>query len=228
MAIRQGELSPGTRLVQRTVASVLGVSRIPVREAFRQLAAEGLIEFESGQSARVTQLSPVDIDELYSLRLLIEPAMAQAIIQHHRPGDRLELENAVREMDVATGPRQRAQWSDANFRFHDVLYRSSGLHHYHRLATQLLTLTETYSRVFVFELAGGGESQMEHHQMLRALDDGDAAGLEALLHKHLSRAHRELVRYTAKQERPAEAGDMGLSEVMRSFAGEFNALSGSR
>jgi DNA-binding GntR family transcriptional regulator len=226
LAIRRGELRPGSRLVQRTIASLLGVSRIPVREALRQLAAEGLIVFESGQSARVMQLSGEDIDQLYSLRLLIEPAMAEAIIRNHRPSDRIELGNIVQDMEAATGPRQRAQWSDANFRFHDILCRASGLHHYHRIAIQLLTLTETYSRVFVFELAGRDESQLEHHQMLAALDDGDAQALELLLRKHLSRAHDDLVRYTnaTAHDRLPGTDDVMLSELVRNFAEQFKSL----
>lgn len=229
-AIRQGLLAPGTRLIQRDIASVLGVSRIPVREVLRQLAAEGLITFEAGQSARVTELSAEEIDELYSLRLLVEPAMAAAIVRNYGPAEFAELERAVRDMDAAGVDTRSAEWSDANFRFHEVLYRSSRQRHHYRIAIQLLTLTETYSRLFVFELAGGEESQMEHHEMLEALIQRDAERLEQLLQKHLYRAHRDLVQYStqpAGERRDGESEIPEINVVVKNFADRFKMLADS-
>ena len=79
-AIRQGLLAPGQPLIQASIAEGMGVSRIPVREALHALAAEGLVTFSDDGGARVTELSPREVDEVWTLRALLESEMAPSIV----------------------------------------------------------------------------------------------------------------------------------------------------
>lgn len=223
-AIRQGLLSPGMALIQKSLADALGVSRIPVREALQNLAAEGLVVFTS-DGARVTMLSADEIDELYSLRLMIEPAMAPAIVRNYAPSDFAKLGDCVQEMDEAVEHLER--WADANYKFHEAMYRASGRHHHFRLARQLLTLVEPYSRVAVFHLGGREESQIEHHEMLAALSDQDHERLEQLLVRHLSRAHDDLMRYARRTDDEPRDFDVA-SAAARAFAARLVGEHGAR
>jgi DNA-binding GntR family transcriptional regulator len=215
-AIRQRFLPPGMPLIQRAVADALGVSRIPVREALQNLAAEGLVTF-TGDGAEVTLLSAEEVDELYSLRLLLEPALAGPIVQNYAPQDLERLRELVAEMDRATETEQMEAWANANYLFHDVLYRASGRQHYHRLARQLLTLVEPYSRVAVFTLRGREQSQAEHHEMLDALGKREVERLRDLLVAHLSRAHRDLTAYASSPDAETRRS-VSASAAAQSFA----------
>jgi DNA-binding GntR family transcriptional regulator len=88
--ILAGDLPRGARVHQEDVAADLGVSRTPVREALRRLAAEGLIEMRTNRGARVTDLAPDDMDQPYEARLLVEPGAARLAAQRddRRPAPR--------------------------------------------------------------------------------------------------------------------------------------------
>ena len=86
-SIRQGMLAPGQPLIQASIAEAMGVSRIPVREALHALAAEGLVTFGEDGGARVTALAPEEVDELWTLRALLESHMAPAIVRTATPAD---------------------------------------------------------------------------------------------------------------------------------------------
>lgn len=200
MGIRLGIIPGGAKLVQGSLASAFDVSRIPVREALRTLAAEGLVAMEEGRSARVIALSFEDVDELYSLRLQLEPELAEEIIRHATNRDQADLEGAARLMDELTDSKDRLGWSETNFRFHTSMYRIARRPHHVRFISQLLSLTEPYSRFFVFSLDGLRESQDEHHEMTRAIRDREIARLQSVITKHLERAREGILKYIMTQD----------------------------
>ena len=175
-AIRQRLLAPGAPLVQASLATALGVSKIPVREALHSLAAEGLVTF-TDEGVRVVSLSPAEVHELWSLRALIEPALAGAIVHNAGPADLRLLRELVDAMDAADGDA----WSDLNFVFHLELYRIAALPHYAAVARRVLTLIEPHSRVAVNRLAGRDAAQAEHRELLSAIEDQDEQRLQGTL-----------------------------------------------
>jgi DNA-binding GntR family transcriptional regulator len=217
-AIRQRLLPPGTILVQKALADGFGVSRIPVREALQNLTAEGLVTFLDEGGWQVTSLTPDEIDELYSLRLLIEPSLSDAIASRVGPADMSRLESFVRIMDATETSMEN--WADANYQFHDALNLASGKAHFHRLARQLLSLVEPYSRVAVFHLAGREQSQREHHEIISAITNRNPDRLKQLLTNHLSRAREDLLDYVgARIDESADA--FATSQAAREFATRF-------
>jgi DNA-binding GntR family transcriptional regulator len=103
-----GEYAPGERLFENRVAERAGVSRSPVREALRLLAAEGLIEIVPRFGAQVAYLTAADATDLYACRVLIEPPCVREAVQALPEGDVAPLEEARRQMEdgVAAGDSQ--------------------------------------------------------------------------------------------------------------------------
>ncbi len=215
-AIRRGVLPPGAPLVQESLAEQLGVSRIPVRESLRALEAEGLVVF-TGQGAVVTELSATEIQELYSLRILLEMAVVDAIVSNIRPPQLRRLKSLVEAMDEFTEKEDRLRWAESNFEFHDNLGKTSGMEHHQRLSRQVLMLTETYSRWFVFGLGGQAESQAEHHVMIAALETGDAQSLRDALQKHSTRGREGLLAFLSDREAEVPL-DAPVDEILERLA----------
>jgi DNA-binding GntR family transcriptional regulator len=190
-AIRQGLLPPGMTLVQSSVAEALGVSRIPVREAFQFLASEGLLAF-TDDGVRVTSLSADEVYELYSLNALVEPAMAASAARHVRPDELATLERLASEIEAAASVDA---WLDANHTFHLTLHATARMPHHATVARRMLTQIEIYSRLLVDVLDARPDAEREHRAMVEALAQGDAERLKATLEHHSLRARDVLVRH---------------------------------
>src|SRR5882724_8675652 len=95
--IIRGAIPEGTQLRQDAIAMQYHVSRIPVREALRQLDAEGLITIVPNRGAIVPALSPTDIEELFTIRALLEPEVLKSSIPHLTQADFLQAETVLRK-----------------------------------------------------------------------------------------------------------------------------------
>lgn len=220
-AIRQRLLPPGMALVQGALAEALGVSRVPVREALHSLAAEGLVVFAE-DGARVVVLEPGEVHELWSLRALVEPAMAGAITKNIGSAELAVLTRLVERMDTAEGSDA---WSDLNFAFHLELYRAARLPHYAAVARRILTQIEPYSRVAVSRLQGKGAAQAEHHEMIDALKRRDGEALREVLERHSVRARALLVDYAEKLPEE-DAPSRQTADAARAFAARLFSAPG--
>lgn len=108
-AIRNGDLPPGMRLVERDIAEQLGISRMPVREAIQQLAEEGLVIKEPRRGARVHPYSAEDLADIYSLRVVLERYVVERVMASWTEPEQARLQSVVDDMIVAaeTGDRVR-------------------------------------------------------------------------------------------------------------------------
>jgi DNA-binding GntR family transcriptional regulator len=164
------------------------------------LAAEGLVTFGEDGGARVTALAPEEVDELWTLRALLESHMAPAIVRTATPADVA----ALRELVAAMDDLEATAWSDRNFTFHQELHRLAEMPHFADATGRVLTMIEPYSRVAVTVLQEQSEAQAEHHQMIAAIraDDGDE--LARLLLHHSNRARQALLAYAESQQQPVD------------------------
>jgi DNA-binding GntR family transcriptional regulator len=193
LAIIDRELTPGSVLSQGSLAAGFGVSRIPLREALRTLAAEGLVANRFGRQSVVTELSPEEAAELYDIRLAIEPPLAAAVVDHVSRHRLETLASLVDEMDEAIRSEDRVAFSRANYRFHNDLYRIAGTKHSSRFIVQAMNLTEPYSRVYLHLLHGTARAQAEHRGMVEAIEQGDRGRLKTIIQDHLVGAREALL-----------------------------------
>ncbi len=203
-AFRERLIPPGQALNQDELARRFGVSRIPLREALRTLVGEGLIIMRPGLGAVVTELNVGEVQELYGLRLQLEPPLAHAIVEHLGRRDVDDLGRVVEAMQ-ALAAEQSEEWSSLNYRFHRRLYELSGQRHAVRLVVQVLNLVEPYARVHAHVLGSRPRMQQERFDTLQAVRDHDATRVQALVEQSIRTARAELLLSMGEAPRPSPA-----------------------
>ncbi|MFI7444875.1 GntR family transcriptional regulator [Nonomuraea indica] len=181
--IVSGELLPGQQIRQEHMAAALGVSRLPVREALRQLAADGLVVHEQHVGFAVTRLSRSEFDQVYLMRRLLETEVIRSL---PRPGadelDRIaalaeEVERAAAEVDL---PRMRT----LNSRFHFAVFALSELNLVVAEIRRIWTWALPYHAVYLHDQAGRERILAEHRAMVAALGVGEVERLVELMDRH--------------------------------------------
>lgn len=191
-AVRERAIRPGQAMNQDVLAKQFGVSRIPLREALRTLVGEGLVTMKPGLGAVVTELKPSEVQELYGLRLQLEPPLAEDIVDHVRRRDVDDLAAAVERMSEL-GEADTEEWSSATYRFNRRLYEMSEKKHAVRLVVQVLNLVEPYARVDAHVLGSRRRTHATHLAIVQALRDGDATELARLIADSIATDQAELL-----------------------------------
>ncbi|HEV2376389.1 MAG TPA: GntR family transcriptional regulator [Streptosporangiaceae bacterium] len=191
-AVRTRILLPGQPLNQDELAQRFGVSRIPLREALRTLAGEGLVIMRPGIGAVVTELNADEVNELYGLRMQLEPPLAEWIVARQRAQDVTELEGILARMS-ASEPGDLDGWANQHYLFHRRMVELSSRRHSLRLVTQVLNLVEPYSRLYVHLVGPEKHSVAEHQEIIDAMRAGDAQGLAARMTQGLEVVRKQLV-----------------------------------
>jgi len=191
-AVRERAIPPGQAVNQDELARRFGVSRIPLREALRTLVGEGLIIMKPGLGAVVTELDAGEVQELYGLRLQLEPPLAKDVIDHVRRRDLDDLTALATSMK-ALGEKDSEEWSDLNYRFHRRVYELSERRHAVRLVVQVLNLVEPYARVHAHVLGSRSDTQQEWDDVIEAMRTGDAERLEQLIAEGIRSARAALM-----------------------------------
>lgn len=210
-AIYSGQLPDGAELNQVALAEHFGVSRVPVREAIRQLHAEGLISAEAHRRAVVRGLSLERIIEIHDLRALIEGYLVEKAVPHITDEWLEELKEINREMGETT---EHERWLELNAAFHRHLYEPSGQVTAMELATQLRARAERYLKIW----SGGrgmdraSEAGREHARILKCVRQGDAAGARAEIERHIAHTRERVVElYGSRPEAAKTTAAQALS-----------------
>jgi DNA-binding GntR family transcriptional regulator len=184
-AILSGRLPGGTPLRQEDLATAFGVSRMPVREALRQLEAQALLDFVPHKGAVVTEISAADAADTYAIRMALEPAALTLSIPNLTEVELTRAAELLQVMDVEPDP---SRIGELNRRFHMTLYEAAP-------HPKLLALTESqltsFDRYLRFHLAAKGRdhlSQEEHRAMLAAARARDCPLAVEILRSHLTTA----------------------------------------
>lgn len=199
-AILGGALTGGEPLRQEELAERFGVSRIPVREALRQLEGEGLVAFYPHRGAVVTSLSPLEVEEITEIRAALEPLALRRAIPLMREEDldraREILDRIDREEDL------RATWGELNWRFHEALFVPAGRPRLISLVKAQHTAFERYIR-FHLALADYDKPQREHRELLELCRRRKTRAAEELLVTHIRDISDLLLQHLRRT--PAEA-----------------------
>ncbi len=189
-AILRGIFHEGQSLRQDEIAAQFGVSRIPVREALRQLEAEGLVTLQLNRGATVSALSPVEAQEIFEIRVALETTAIQLAIPKLTESD---LEKATVILDATHQTTDVARWAKLNWEFHSTLYTPSDRP---RLLAMIKTLhlnIDRYVRLQMEQMNCLEKSQKEHYQLLDACRQRDAKVAVKLLKRHIETAGEQLV-----------------------------------
>ncbi len=189
--IASGYLVGGTRLVQPRIAEALGVSRTPVREALRRLAAEGFVKMDVHGCAVVHELSRSELVEVYELRKVLEP---MAVVQAAKEASPASLVAAVELVTAMQHVGKAGEWVRTNTRFHSVIEQASGNRRLASVLRQLHGLSSLYvSHSLLSEPSRFERGNAEHAEILEAVIAKDAdAAVDAVL-RHLDGTLRTLL-----------------------------------
>jgi len=202
--ILQGDIAPGSRLSQHSIAERFGVSRIPVRDALQILAGEGLVRPMSNATASVTGMSVAELQELYELREAVEPLATHIAVPNVGRADLLTMR---KQLDVMEEHADTRTWLAANTEFHAAVYKRANRPRMIELVERLRGLTDRYLYVHL-EVIGQTEHLVDEHLgILAAVESGDAALAAQLVREHLATSHDFILTYLL-ENRPADDGDI--------------------
>jgi DNA-binding GntR family transcriptional regulator len=203
-AIIDGELGPGESLHQENLAKHYAVSRIPVREALRQLGSEGWIVLLPNRGARVSPLSVAEVREIYKIRASLEITALRLAAPRHTPQS---LEHAAAVLGIARGERDHSLYAQHNREFHLALYAPAARPRLIAMIDSLHRQGERYLRLKLDMPAYKHQSDDEHEAILKALRAGKVERAERILQPHMLRTGELLASYLTRHlARPHAAG----------------------
>ena len=170
--ILSGEFTDGQQLRQEALSNEYGVSRVPVREALRQLEAEGLIQIIDHKGALVSKLSLDDVLELLDIRAVLESELLRASIPRQSPSDLELATQTLAEFEQALLNNDVRHWGELNSRFHMALYRSAGRPNTLALIEQLHNKTDRYTRMQILFTQTMERAHQEHTKLLELCKSG--------------------------------------------------------
>ena len=189
LAISSGDLAPGVQLRQDELATRFGTSRIPVREALRQLEAEGFVTFLPNRGAVVSDLSVDEVVELLEIRIALECHALRLAIPVLGEIDLDEARKILQAYDSEPDP---AKWGAFNWKFHETLYAPCN-------RPRLLAMIEAnyghvgrFTRTLVSRATGKERPQREHYQLLELCRDGEVEKAVRLLRDHIVQTQKTL------------------------------------
>lgn len=186
--ILSGRLGRGERLVESRIAAELHVSRGPVREAFKLLRAEGLLEEEPRRGTFVVHLSPDDVRELYDLRAAVEARAAKLVARSHDERDLAQLRARLDALVAAAAAGDVREVSRADLEFHDTVSRLSRNERLHAVFSRSVPLLKTLIALDEHLYASPREIAEEHRPLLQAIEDGDGDEAGRRFEAHVERA----------------------------------------
>ena len=194
-AIVAGTYEEGAPLRQDELAAAFGLSKIPVREALRQLQAEGLVTFYPNRGAFVSHLSADEAREIFVMRIALETVALREAMKGLKTADFIQADAILRIIDETDEP---LAWSQLNEQFHFTLYQAANMP---RLLETIRMLQANIARYFVIYRQLGNrqpDSQAEHRAILAACQAGDAQRACDHLANHLQASADELIQYWNK------------------------------
>lgn len=213
--ILSGELPPGSTLLQAGMARRLGVSRTPMREAFRLLQEEGLIDARPDQRARVSAVDPEDLDAVYGARIMLEALAVATTVRTIGEDDLDRMDDALRRMREHAGDERLDEWYAVHREFHRTATRAVGPY-LHRMMDSLAEHSERYIRLAQLGVPGAwARAHQEHEALLTALRARDEAKARQVVARHLARTALSVMADVAPEHEPT-----ATRSALRIVAGE--------
>lgn len=191
-AIISGALRPGERLVETSLAGRLGVSRSPVREAIRRLEQDGLVTFSPRRGVAVGTATTADVDDLYSVRAVLEALAARLAARRRNPRHLEAMLRVVGRMERALAALDTAAVVRAAADFHRVLVEASGNVKLEEIMSGLLDAIRRVRLTVHSDPAWSAAALEVHRAILAAVERHDEARAVELMGSHIEDARRQM------------------------------------
>jgi len=183
--IIKGSLKPGTKLLEGKIAEQMEVSRTPIREALRELAAEGFVKISPNQGVVVSNASIEDVQEVLQIRGVLEGLAARLAAKIMNKEEIKELENYLKQMEYYTNKNDALAFSEMDAEFHELILGICGNN---RLIQIRKNLSDQAHRYRIRSLSIPGRlkySLKEHREIVEALKRKDVEQADRLSQKHI-------------------------------------------
>ncbi|MFQ5353960.1 MAG: GntR family transcriptional regulator [Thermodesulfobacteriota bacterium] len=192
-AVVSGRLKPGERVPEQEIAANFGISRTPIREAFRQLESEGFISLIPRKGAVVSPITDKDVVEFYAIKSLLEGYAARTACPSLTTRDIKRLESLNAAMKKCAEKGDVKGFFSLDNQFHDTFLMACGNDKLYALVHSLVQQIERF-RITALSLPGRmTESLSQHRDIIKAFKDSDAALVETLVRANAEKGRDVLV-----------------------------------
>ena len=180
------ELAPGSWIDELKIAEAFGISRTPLREALKVLAAEGLVTMKVRRGAYVTEVSEQDLAEVYHLLSLLESDAAGTVAAKANPAELAELQALHQQLEAAVAPGQqdREQFFRINEQFHMRLLDIANNRWSRQMVVDLRKVMKLNRHNSLLKSGRIEESLAEHRRLMAAIAQRDAIAAAARMQEH--------------------------------------------
>ncbi len=196
-AILKGDLKPGERLMEMTLANKLGVSRTPIREAIRMLEQEGLAVTIPRKGAMVAKMTEKDLQDVLEIRDVLDELAVRAACERMTALQFGELQSAMADFEEAIKTGNVREIVNADEAFHDVIYSMANNPKLESIVNNIRQQMYRYRYEYVKDSGVYQNLVLEHSMIVKGLEGRDIEYLKNVMHQHLTNqidAVREIIR----------------------------------
>ncbi|MBQ6622347.1 MAG: GntR family transcriptional regulator [Mogibacterium sp.] len=183
--ILTGEIVPQTRLMEIDLAEKMNVSRTPIREAIRELAADGLVTIEPRRGAYVSRISIKDLLDVFEVREDLEGLAASLAAQRITEEEKSALRKLTRLYELAIESNNKAEIVEYDEKFHKFVVKCSGNETLIQMVNQIQELSLRFRYLYYDDFSVYEKMPAEHKRIMEAVCDGDAERAREEADKHV-------------------------------------------
>ena len=194
-AIATGELKSGEKIIEQTIATEMNISRAPIREAIRELAAQGIVEYIPKKGATVATLNKKSIEETYSLRALLE-GMAVSLAIKNMIALSKTMTESLKKQDVEN-------FINCDVAFHSLICQRSNHTKLQKLIENFVLQTKLYMRMSKYNMLINSSLSIEygvHDKLIELIKEKDKEKAEKEMKDHIMNSGEVLINYLLKSE----------------------------
>jgi phosphonate utilization transcriptional regulator len=195
--ILDGELPPGTKLTEQWLSQRLGVSRGPIREAFRMLEEAGLVRQEKNRGVFVRDIPLEEAVEIYDLRAVMDELVGRRLAEQITPQQLRQARAALEQMERAARDGDADVYHLLNLRFHDALVEATGNRKMTAIYRKLVKELALFRRRNLAGHEALAQSVAEHRAIVRAVAAGDSAAAGHAMFRHVGESKARMLRAEA-------------------------------
>jgi DNA-binding GntR family transcriptional regulator len=194
-AIIDGRLPAGERLKEIQLAGELGISRTPIREALRILAAEDLVEITPNRGARIRTYTAAELDDMYQLRALLEGYAARRAATRLKNRDLERLRASCRRFARLSTGDSLVELVQENLVFHQTILEAAASERLKSMVRKAIEIPLVYRSYHWYSPEQRRESEVAHRQLTQAFEERDSELAEQIMKEHVFRARDVLMKH---------------------------------
>ena len=202
-AIATGELKSGEKIIEQTIATEMNISRAPIREAIRELAAQGIVEYIPKKGATVATLNKKSIEETYSLRALLEGMAVRLAIDNMTKEDIQTLTSLSKTMTESLKKQDVENFINCDVAFDSLICQRSNHSKLQKLIENFVLQTKLYMRMSKYNMLINSSLSIEygvHDNLIELIKNKDKEKAENEMKNHIMNSGEVLINYLLKKD----------------------------